>query len=571
MPTDQDYEEPDQLTASSSESSLMGSTTMEPDEPEKKRMKTTSRGTKEIVTTKLSMILDRCKVTDRNAVMILSATIEALELNPIDYIISRSALRSRRQEFREKYTEEMHKRLSIPDEEPLVVHWDGKLLPQLLNNENCERLAILVSYDGKEQLLGVPNIENSTGESQGIAVFESLEYWCLSNKVKAMCFDTTASNTGRMKGACVILEKMVERDLLYLACRHHIYEVILKAVFDCKMGSTTAPHPDIFKKFQSAWSEVDLQKFQSGVEDERIQEFLTPEIIEEMSVFLKKCYTEDQPRADYKELLKLALVFIGKQNEVDITFKKPGAFHHARWMAKAIYCLKIYLFRGQLKMTQDQIQYIGDICVFLLRVYLKAWFNAPKAYLAPSQDLSLLGTLLEYNQIDKSISEAALKKLCNHLWYLNPENVAMGFFDPTLSLTEKSAMALKVLRSIDDMENSKTVNPSILLKDIPSYVQGGLVEFVNSHTMDFFKRFGIDSAFLEKNPEQWVDDIQYQKGVNIVQKLKVVNDTAERGVKVMQDFNNLLTYNEEQKQYVLQVVSECRKLYPESSKKSLCP
>jgi len=48
--------------------------------------------------------------------------------------------------------------------------------------------------------------------------------------------------------------------------------------------------------------------------------------------------------------------------------------------------------------------------------------------------------------------------------------------------------------------------------------------------------------------------------------LKVVNDTAERGVKLIQDFNSCLTKDEEQRQYLLQVVSECRHIFPDSSK-----
>ena len=51
--------------------------------------------------------------------------------------------------------------------------------------------------------------------------------------------------------------------------------------------------------------------------------------------------------------------------------------------------------------------------------------------------------------------------------------------------------------------------------------------------------------------------------------LKVVNDVAERGVKLITDFNNLFTKDEEQKQYILQVVHKCQMLYPDVSKNTL--
>jgi len=47
----------------------------------------------------------------------------------------------------------------------------------------------------------------------------------------------------------------------------------------------------------------------------------------------------------------------------------------------------------------------------------------------------------------------------------------------------------------------------------------------------------------------------------IVKNLKVVNDIAERGVKLFEKFNNLLTNNEEKKQLFLQVVGANRRLF----------
>lgn len=51
--------------------------------------------------------------------------------------------------------------------------------------------------------------------------------------------------------------------------------------------------------------------------------------------------------------------------------------------------------------------------------------------------------------------------------------------------------------------------------------------------------------------------------------MRVVNDKAERGVKLIQDFNDTLTKDEDQKQFLLQVVTECRRLYPDTSKSTL--
>src|SRR5215469_14124885 len=79
--------------------------------------------------------------------------------------------------FREQYTKKIFDKVNIPEKEPVVVHRDGKLLPSVLKNEQCERIAIAISYDQKEQLLGVPITANSYGEEQAIAVYECLHEW----------------------------------------------------------------------------------------------------------------------------------------------------------------------------------------------------------------------------------------------------------------------------------------------------------------------------------------------------------------------------------------------------------
>ena len=47
-------------------------------------------------------------------------------------------------------------------------------------------------------------------------------------------------------------------------------------------------------------------------------------------------------RGDYKELCELIVVYLGGHVE-SFKFKRPGASHHARFMAKAIYSTKMAL------------------------------------------------------------------------------------------------------------------------------------------------------------------------------------------------------------------------------------
>ena len=93
---------------------------------------------------------------------------------------------------------------------------------------------------------------------------KALEDWGLKDLIIACGFDTTSSNTGIHKGSCVLLQEMLQRQLLWLACRHHILELLVKAAYHQVFGDTKAPDVKLFSilKDPSTWNNLDLQNFQ---------------------------------------------------------------------------------------------------------------------------------------------------------------------------------------------------------------------------------------------------------------------------------------------------------------------
>lgn len=142
-------------------------------------------------------------------------------------------------------------------------------------------------------------------------------------------------------------------------------------------------------------------------------------------------------RNDYKELLDLCSIFLGGIPANGTKFKVPGAAHHARWLAKAIYCLKMYMFKSQFRMRADEVSKLRRICLFIVKIYIKGWFSCPSAIRAPNQDLNFLQDLIKFKNIDKKISDVNSKKFANHLWYLSEEIASLGFFDDSVSLEVK--------------------------------------------------------------------------------------------------------------------------------------
>lgn len=105
--------------------------------------------------------------------------------------------------------------------------------------------------------------------------------------------------------------------------------------------------------------------------------------------------------------------------------------------------------------------------------------------------------------------------------------------------------------------------------DFSSFTNIEFSSFVTPGRKTFFTRFSISTDFLDKDPSTWKDDPGYKSGIEKLEKTVVVNDVAERGVKLIQDYNNILTKDETEKQFVLQIADGDRKKYQTPTKSSL--
>ena len=173
-----------------------------------------------------------------------------------------------------------------------------------------ERLPIVISFGNDDQLIAVPKLDNSSGKEQAQAVWNAITNWNLEDKVQILCCDTTASNTGRINGACVLLEQKFDRDLLLFACRHHVYELVLKSVFEVKMQQvTTSPDIPIFKMFKENYKNIDTNKIQCS--REIVEAHFNHFEIESLLKFYQAKLKENFVRDDYRELIELSIIFMG--------------------------------------------------------------------------------------------------------------------------------------------------------------------------------------------------------------------------------------------------------------------
>ena len=131
-----------------------------------------------------------------------------------------------------------------------------------------DRLPILVSGQDVVKLLSVPKLQDGTAASMAQAITQTIDDWGLRDRIKGLCFDTTSSNTGTKNGTCIQLEEELGQQLVNLACRHHISEIILEKVFSIEDVSKS-PNMELFGHFRDFWPRIDQKSFCTAAEPVR--------------------------------------------------------------------------------------------------------------------------------------------------------------------------------------------------------------------------------------------------------------------------------------------------------------
>ncbi|XP_076064446.1 uncharacterized protein LOC143038792 [Oratosquilla oratoria] len=184
-------------------------------------------------------------------VTVLVPLASALGSNVEELSPSASTVHRHRSKHREERAAEIKE--SFSPTIPLTVHWDGKLMPALTNGEVLDRLPILVSGEGVLKLLAAP-VTDGKAEPTATTIINVIKEWSLQERIAALCFDTTATNTGPKGGVCLRLQQILGRDLLNLACRHHVLELLLEAIFSALVPEVSrSPHITIFQQIEEFW------------------------------------------------------------------------------------------------------------------------------------------------------------------------------------------------------------------------------------------------------------------------------------------------------------------------------
>ncbi|KAK0053790.1 hypothetical protein Bpfe_016784 [Biomphalaria pfeifferi] len=147
--------------------------------------------------------------------------------------------------------------------------------------------------------------------------------------------------------------------------------------------------------------------------------------------------------------------------------------------------------------------------LFVVEVYVEAWFQAPFSVYAPANDLHLLGQWTSYK--NPTLCQATSVAFRRHVWYLSELLVCFALFDERVGLEERERDGAEHGTQFLELRHPK------------------------------HKRYNV---------ETWKENDHYQEALRIVQGLKVVNDCAERGVKLIQEYTSIWTNDDQQKHTV---------------------
>ena len=169
---------------------------------------------------------------------------------------------------------------------------------------------------------------------------------------------------------------------------------------------------------------------------------------------------------------------------------------------------------------------------------MKLGFTASNASFAPRTDLILLGLLRNHHHSVGRVAEAELE---GHLWYLSPDLVSLTLFDD-FGLPNTKRLMVQVMQKKEEHKPRK-VKATLKKETLPT-----LDTLRTPASQNLLHQLHLDKSFLEEDPELWQQNEAFCIAMTTIQNFATVNDHAQRGVALIQDFNCQHTANEDQRQ-----------------------
>ena len=191
------------------------------------------------------------------------------------------------------------------------------------------------------------------------------------------------------------------------------------------------------------------------------------------------------------------------------------------------------------------------IALFDSRSFLRS--SLPSA--GPVDDLQYFFLIKQYRQYDEPLADAVIISCKRHLWYLCEELAVMGIFNQELHPMWRAALARKLF---------ETQMPSIFSPVKPKFPnierEVSIISFIEPRSWLIFyllKMNREEVEWMQLPVEYWALMSGYRKVESFVNNLQVINDAAERGIKLVTDYKDMTRDSSRQEQ-LFQVIEEHR-------------
>ena len=538
--------------------------------------------------------LDRCKTSDKSTMQMFSKlfkqfyTVDGKRLSLDELVLSRSSIRHNRIEQRNVIAEIEKENFLLNIPPRLSYGWDGKMIKDMENTKHEMQSMVVNGAPGytEGKILDVIELTDedgnptSTGLAQAEASIFTVMEWGVANNIVALNFDTTASNTGHWSGAAIRLNQFLDKPLLYLACRHHVFDLLAKNTYHKVVGYDPSPDVAMFKRMKDLFPHIDTSgDFMMFDVDNKL------ELIELFTNILTKENVNGGlfVREDYRELCELALMMVGGElpGGKKMRVKAPGAAHKARFMAFALSGFKILAYshlpevrekcfskkvNEELVFEEDTLENLWRWGQFAVKFYVPQFLLASLGRDAPSNDLNLYKSLIEYRNVDRELADIALDTLSRHKWYMSEYVAPFALFSDNVSDEEKAKMADRLVTLPRDEV------PSIGHPDFPVVSEDTeLWDLITAKSWQFFSIVKSDPnpKWLTQPVSEWDSDPDYTDIKAFVSTVKVVNDSCERAVALATAYARILTKDSSVLRKILQVVEAERKAFKDCNKATL--
>lgn len=193
--------------------------------------------------------------------------------------------------------------------------------------------------------------------------------------------------------------------------------------------------------------------------------------------------------------------------------------------------------------------------IFISKIYIEQFFTTQVAVYAPRIDLDVAEKLKECKIFNKTIFTNVETKFRNHLWNWNTHNICFALFDKNVSIETKNFMRSNILSKNPNEERILRATVETELSKVKLY------DFCNQSSLEFFKILGISHSFLLKETATWENDESFCIARSTAYSVLSVNDIAERGVKVADDYNRVITKHPTENENICINAYETRKKY----------